>query len=281
MVSELNPPQRSVNHLLPFCAGFLLIIVLAAICAPWFSSYAVGGLEEKRLLEPPSSAHWMGTDGLGRDLLTRVLYGARVSITVGLGTALIALIIGTTYGLIAGFKGGNWDHAMMRIVDLFYGLPDMLIFILLSLLFGRNIGGLLVALALVSWVRFARIARGQVLQAREFLFVESAYALGASRRRIVVRHILPNIIGPIIVTLTFSIPSAILAESTLSFIGIGINDPYSAWGTSWGTLVQDGYRAMRSYPHVIAFPAAAIFLTILSLNILGNGLRDILDPKQR
>ena len=281
MTSELNPLQRSVNHLVPFCAGFLLIIVLAAICAPWFSSYAVGGFEEKRLLEPPSSAHWMGTDGLGRDLLTRVIYGARVSITVGLGTALIALIIGTTYGLIAGFKGGNWDHAMMRIVDLFYGLPDMLIFILLSLLFGRNIGGLLVALGLVSWVRFARIARGQVLQAREFLFVESAYALGASRRRIVVRHILPNIIGPIIVTLTFSIPSAILAESTLSFIGIGINDPYSAWGTSWGTLVQDGYRAMRSYPHVIAFPAAAIFSTILSLNILGNGLRDILDPKQR
>jgi oligopeptide transport system permease protein len=281
MTSELNPPQRSVNRLLPFCAGFLLIIVLAAICAPWFSSYAVGGFEEKRLLEPPSSAHWMGTDGLGRDLLTRVLYGARVSITVGLGTALIALLIGTTYGLIAGFKGGNWDHAMMRIVDLFYGLPDMLIFILLSLVFGRNIGGLLVALGLVSWVRFARIARGQVLQAREFLFVESAYALGASRRRIVVRHILPNIIGPIIVTLTFSIPSAILAESTLSFIGIGINDPYSAWGTSWGTLVQDGYRAMRSYPHVIAFPAAAIFSTILSLNILGNGLRDILDPKQR
>ena len=281
MASELNPLQRSVNRLLPFCAGFLLIILLAAVCAPWFSSYAVGGFEEKRLLEPPSSAHWMGTDGLGRDLLTRVLYGARVSITVGLGTALIALIIGTTYGLIAGFKGGNWDHAMMRIVDLFYGLPDMLIFILLSLLFGRNIGGLLVALGLVSWVRFARIARGQVLQAREFLFVESAYALGASRRRIVVRHILPNIIGPIIVTLTFSIPSAILAESTLSFIGIGINDPYSAWGTSWGTLVQDGYRAMRSYPHVIAFPAAAIFSTILSLNILGNGLRDILDPKQR
>jgi len=281
MASELNPPQRSVNHLLPFCAGFLLIIVLAAICAPWFSSYAVGGFEEKRLLESPSSAHWMGTDGLGRDLLTRVLYGARVSITVGLGTALIALIIGTSYGLIAGFKGGNWDHAMMRIVDLFYGLPDMLIFILLSLLFGRNIGGLLVALGLVSWVRFARIARGQVLQTKELLFVESARALGASRGRILLRHIMPNIVGPIIVTLTFSIPSAILAESTLSFIGIGINDPYSSWGTSWGTLSQDGYRAMRSYPHMIAFPAAAIFFTILSFNTLGNGLRDILDPKQK
>src|SRR6266850_8383848 len=279
MTSELNPLQRSVNHLLPFCAGFLLIIMLSAVFAPWFSSYAVGGFEEKRLLEPPSSAHWMGTDGLGRDLLTRVLYGARVSITVGLGTALIALIIGTTYGLIAGFKGGNWDHAMMRIVDLFYGLPDMLIFILLSLLFGRNIGGLLVALGLVSWVRFARIARGQVLQAKEFLFVEGARAMGASRRRIVLHHILPNILGPIIVTLTYSIPAAILAESTLSFIGLGINDPYSAWGTSWGLLAQDGWRAMRTYPHILFFPAAAIFLTILAFNTLGNALSDLLNPR--
>ena len=223
----------------------------------------------------------MGTDGLGRDLLTRVLYGARVSLAVGLGTALISLLLGTSYGLIAGFKGGNWDHLMMRIVDIFYGLPDMLIFILLSLVFGRNIGGLLVALGLVSWVRFARIARGQVLQTKELLFVESARALGASRGRILLRHIMPNIVGPVIVTLTFSIPSAILAESTLSFIGIGINDPYSSWGTSWGTLAQDGYRAMRSYPHMIAFPAAAIFLTILSFNTLGNGLRDLLDPKQK
>jgi oligopeptide transport system permease protein len=256
-------------------------VIVLGFVAPWIAPYAVGGLEAKRLLEPPSAAHWMGTDGLGRDLLTRVLYGARVSMTVGLGTALIALVIGTTYGLIAGFKGGNWDHFMMRVVDVFYGLPDMLIFILLSLLFGRNIGGLLVALGLVTWVRFARIARGQVLQAKEFLFVESAAALGSSRRRILLRHILPNIVGPIIVTLTFSIPSAILAESTLSFIGIGINDPYSAWGTSWGTLAQDGYRAMRSFPHVIAFPAAAIFVTILAFNTLGNALRDALDVKGR
>ena len=281
MPMEPRPPQRSANRLLPVSAVFLLIVILLAAFAPWLSSYTASGLEETRLLEPPTAAHWMGTDSLGRDLLTRVLYGARVSLTVGLGTALIALGIGTAYGLIAGFKGGNWDHAMMRIVDLFYGLPDMLIFILLSLLVGRNVGGLLVALGLVSWVRFARIARGQVLQVKQFLFVESANALGASRCRMLIRHILPNIMGPLIVTLTFSIPAAMLAESTLSFIGIGINDPYSAWGTSWGTLVQDGYRAMRSYPHVIAFPAAAIFLTILSLNILGNGLRDILDRRQR
>ena len=269
------------NSLFIWSASFVLLVTLLGFFAPWVSPYALGGLEEKRLLESPSWSHWMGTDGLGRDLLTRVLYGARVSITVGLGTALIALIIGTSYGLVAGFKGGNWDHLMMRIVDIFYGLPDMLIFILLSLLFGRNIGGLLIALGLVTWVRFARVTRGQVLQAKEFLFVESANALGASRSRIVLRHILPNIAGPIIVTLTFSIPSAILAESTLSFIGIGINDPYSPWGTSWGTLAQDGYRAMRTYPHVIAFPAAAIFFTILSFNTLGNYLRDIFDPKQR
>jgi oligopeptide transport system permease protein len=260
---------------------FLVIVIVAAIVAPHLSPYTASGLEAKRILEGPSRTHWMGTDGLGRDLLTRVLYGARVSMTVGLGTAIIALVIGTSYGLVSGFKGGALDHLMMRIVDVFYGLPDMLLFILLSLVFGRNVGGLLVALGLVSWVRFARITRGQALQAKEFLFVEGARAMGASRSRIIARHILPNILGPIIVTLTFSIPSAILAESTLSFIGIGINDPYSAWGTSWGTLAQDGWRAMRTFPHLIAFPAAAIFLTILALNVLGNGLRDLLDPRER
>jgi oligopeptide transport system permease protein len=281
MADDSQPRLAPTNVIVGMSGGFVALVAMAAMLAPWISPYPIGGLAEQRLLEAPSWAHWMGTDGLGRDLLTRVLYGARVSITVGLGTALIALVIGTVYGLAAGFTGGNWDHFMMRIVDIFYGLPDMLIFILLSLVFGRNIGGLLVALGLVSWVRFARIARGQVLQAKEFLYVEGAAALGASRPRIVLRHILPNILGPIIVTLTFSIPSAILAESTLSFIGIGINDPYSTWGTSWGTLAQDGYRAMRSYPHVIAFPAMAIFLTILAFNTLGNGLRDLLDPKQR
>ncbi len=278
---EIAAKSNSLNPILALCAAYLALVLFIAVLAPWISPYAAGGLEEQRLLEIPSWSHWMGTDGLGRDLLTRIFYGARVSITVGLGTSLIALLIGTAYGLVAGFKGGNWDHFMMRIVDIFYGLPDMLIFILLSLVFGRNIGGLLVALALVSWVRFARIARGQVLQVKELLFVEAAGALGASRARILLLHILPNLVGPILVTLTFSIPSAILAESTLSFIGIGINDPYSSWGTSWGTLAQDGYRAMRSHPHVIAFPAAAIFLTILAFNTLGNGVRDLLDPKQK
>jgi oligopeptide transport system permease protein len=261
--------------------GFVLLVTMGAALAPWVSPYAAGGLQETRLLQPPSWTHWMGTDGLGRDLFTRILYGARVSLAVGLGTGVIALFIGTLYGLVSGFKAGPLDRFMMRLVDIFYGLPDMLIFILLSLLFGRNIGGLLVALGSVSWVRFARIARGQVLQAKEFLFVEGARSMGASKARILRTHILPNIMGPIIVTLTYSIPAAILAESTVSFIGLGINDPYSDWGTSWGTLAQDGWRAMRTYPHVIFFPAAAIFLTILAFNTLGNALRERLDPKSR
>ena len=269
-----------VRNPLVLCSlAFIVVISAAGLLAPWISPYGAGGFEETRILETPSWAHLMGTDGLGRDLLTRVLYGARVSLAVGIGTAMIALVIGTAYGLASGFRGGNLDHLMMRVVDIFYGLPDMLIFILLSLLLGRNIGGLLIALGLVSWVRFARMARGQMLQAKEFLFVEGARAMGASRRRIVLRHILPNILGPIIVTLTFSIPAAILAESTLSFIGLGINDPYNAWGTSWGSLAQDGWRAMRTYPHILFFPAAAIFLTILAFNTLGNALSDLSNPR--
>ncbi|HUC99749.1 MAG TPA: ABC transporter permease, partial [Candidatus Polarisedimenticolaceae bacterium] len=208
---------RRFDALTGASAVFIMIVLLSGFAAPWISPYGSGELREDNLLEGPSWTHPMGTDALGRDLLTRVLYGARVSMTVGIGTAVIALIIGTTYGLVSGFKGGSLDDFMMRLVDVFYGLPDMLIFILFSLLFGKSIGGLLLALGLVTWVRFARITRGQVLQAKEFVYVEGARAMGAPRRRILMRHILPNIVGPILVTLTFSIPAAILAESTLSF----------------------------------------------------------------
>ena len=281
IATRIDGRFRRVDKLATGSAVFIMLVLLSGFAVPWISPYRSGELHADNLLEGPSWAHPMGTDALGRDLLTRVLYGARVSMTVGIGTALIALIIGTIYGLISGFKGGSLDDFMMRLVDIFYGLPDMLIFILLSLLFGKSIGGLLLALALVTWVRFARITRGQVLQAREFVYVEGARAMGAPRHRILLRHVLPNILGPILVTLTFSIPAAILAESTLSFIGLGINDPYSGWGTSWGTLAQDGWRAMRAYPHTIFFPAAAIVLTILAFNTLGNTLRDLLDPRTR
>jgi len=269
------------NQVALWSLAFILLVVLGSTLVSLISPYSPGGLDETHILERPSLSHWMGTDGLGRDLLTRILYGARVSLTVGVGTTLLALIIGTAYGLISGYARPRVDNFLMRIVDIFYSLPDLLVFILLSLVLGRNVIGLLISLGLVTWVRFARITRGAVLQVKESVYVEGARAIGASHRRIILRHILPNIMGPILVTLTFMIPGIILAESTLSFIGLGINDPYGNWGTSWGTLAQDGWRAMRTYPHVILFPAMAIFLTILSFNFLGNTLRDALDPKDR
>lgn len=257
------------------------MVAAGGALVPWLSPHATGGLEEGRILAGPSAAHWFGTDPLGRDLFTRVFAGARVSLAVGLGTALLALAIGTLYGLVSGYAGGRTDAFLMRAVDVCYGLPDALLFILLSLLVGRDLMGVLLALGLVSWMRFARVARGEVLRAKEQLYVEGARAIGAGHARVLLRHILPNVSGPIVVTLTFTVPAAILAESTLSFIGLGINDPYSPWGTSWGTLAQEGWRALRSYPHLIAFPGAAIFVTILAFNLIGNRLREILDPRAR
>lgn len=259
--------------------GFLGLLGLASVFPQLFSSYSPAGLDYQHILEGPSLVHWMGTDLLGRDVFTRLLYGARVSLTVGVGTALLSLVFGTGYGLVAGYARPWIDNLMMRFVDLFYGLPELIIFVLLSLVFGRNVFGLMISLGLVVWVRFARVTRGQVLQVKEFTFVEAARSTGATSSRILMRHVLPNILAPVLITLTFTVPAMILAESTLSFIGLGINDPYSTWGTSWGTLTQDGWRAMRSYPHIILFPALAIFLTILSLNFIGNAARDILDPK--
>lgn len=267
------------NRLAAASLGFLSLLVFASLFPGLFSAYSPAGLDYEHVLEGPGATHWMGTDLLGRDILARLLYGARVSLTVGIGTSVLSLILGTTYGLVAGYARPSIDNLMMRLVDLFYGLPELIVFVLLSLVLGRNVMGLMLSLALVVWVRFARVARGQVLQVREFAFVEAARAAGASPVRIMARHLLPNIVAPILVTLTFTVPAMILAESTLSFIGLGINDPYSAWGTSWGTLAQDGWRAMRTYPHIIVFPALAIFLTILAFNFVGNAARDILDPK--
>jgi oligopeptide transport system permease protein len=267
------------NGLATMSLGFLGLLACASLFPQLFSSYSPAGVNYEHILEGPSVAHWMGTDLLGRDVFTRLLYGARVSLTVGVGTSLLSLFLGTGYGLAAGYARPWVDNLMMRIVDLFYGLPELIIFVLLSLVFGRNVFGLMISLGLVVWVRFARVTRGQVLQVKEFAFVEAARSVGAPSTTIMLRHILPNILAPVLVTLTFTVPAMILAESTLSFIGLGINDPYSAWGTSWGTLAQDGWRAMRTYPHIIVFPALAIFLTILSFNFIGNATRDILDPK--
>jgi len=228
-------------------------------------------------LAAPSSAHLMGTDELGRDLLSRVIFGSRLSISIGLTTALVAFVIGTIYGSIAGFFGGKIDSLLMRGVDIAYSMPDLLVMILVGVLIGRGTAGILIALGLVSWMGTARLVRAQFLQLQHEEFIEAARAAGQSNLLIILRHLLPNSLGPIIVALTFTIPSAILSESTLSFIGLGLSPP----ACSWGTLANDGWRALRTHPHLIFFPSLFIFITVLSFNFLGDGLRDVLDPRTR
>jgi len=253
-------------------AGLLLISTLSAI-APWVTrqSYEVQSISER--LQGPSAAHWMGTDSLGRDLYSRILYGGRLSLLVGLSTGLFALLLGTATGAMAGLWGGWTDALLMRTVDAFAIFPATLLAILLGIFLGRGVFGILLAIGLTAWVTQARLVRGQVLQAREFPYVEAARAIGVTRPLIFLRHILPNLWGPILVSLTMQIPTNIMAESFLSFIGLGLQPPYS----SWGTLASEGFRAMRSYPHLILFPGGVLFLTLLAFNYLGDGLRDLLD----
>jgi oligopeptide transport system permease protein len=257
--------------------AFLLLIGSAASFAPFVTRYSFDEQNISEKLETPSTRHWMGTDTLGRDLYSRILYGARMSLSVGVLTALFALILGTLTGAVAGYKGGWVDHALMRIVDLFYIFPSLLLAILLMLMLGHGILGILLALGMTAWVTQARLVRGQVLQAKELPYVEAARALGVAHWKIVFRHILPNLLGPIIVSVTFQIPTNIMAESFLSFIGLGLQPPYS----SWGTLANEGFRAMRSYPHLIVFPGVVLFLTMLAFNYVGDGLRDVLDPRRK
>ncbi len=228
-------------------------------------------------LAGPSQLHPMGTDELGRDVLARVIYGARLSISIGLTTALTAFVIGTVYGAVSGYFGGKLDSLLMRGVDIAYSLPDLLVMILVGVLVGRGTIGILIALGLVSWMGTARLVRAQFLQLKNEEFIEAAYAQGQSGLNVVLKHLFPNALGPIIVALTFTVPSAILSESTLSFIGLGLSPP----ACSWGTLASDGWRSLRAHPHLIFFPSMFIFLTVLSFNFLGDGLRDALDPRTR
>lgn len=264
------------NRLAVASGVILAFITLSAISAPYIAPYSFSYQDVKHILSTPSPTHLMGTDQLGRDVLSRIIYGGRVSMAVGFISSFIALVFGTIYGGISGYVGGRLDNYLMRIVDVVYSLPDLLLIILLNIVIGRGLTGIILAISLVSWVSVARLIRGEVLRIREEPFVEAAHALGATGSRILLRHILPNTIGVLIVTLTFRIPVAILAESTLSFIGLGISPPFS----SWGTMANDGWTALRFYPHLIIFPGLAIFITILAFNILGDGLRDALERRQ-
>ena len=257
--------------------GFLGVVFFSAIFAPWITPYSYETQDTLNTLATPTLSHLMGTDRLGRDLFSRLIYGARVSLFIGILTTLLALVIGTIYGSISGYIGGRIDGFMMRVVDVIFALPDMLMIILVTVMLGRGVAGMFIALTLVSWVTVARLVRGEVLRIKEKTYVEAARALGASSPRILMQEILPNILGLVVVTLTFRIPVAILAESTLSFIGLGVAPPFS----SWGTMANEGWKSIKFYPHLILFPSLAIFFTILSFNFLGDRLRDGLDPRNK
>jgi len=257
-------------------AGGVLLIVLAVSCAfgPIFSqSYEGQNLDLGAV--PPSREHWLGTDTLGRDLLARSLYGGRISIMVGLVATFVALAIGVTYGAVAGYVGGKVDAFMMRLVDILYALPFAIFVILLMVFFGRNIFLLFFAIGAVEWLTMARIVRGQVMSLKRMEFIEAARALGLGRRRIIFRHVIPNVLGPVIVYTSLTIPAVMLLESFLSFLGLGVQAPMS----SWGVLIKDGSEKMEEFWWLLVFPGALFFMTLLSLNLLGDGLRDALDVR--
>jgi oligopeptide transport system permease protein len=263
------------NHLAVF--GGIVIVVLSFSClfVPFLIS---NGYQEQNLelgAASPSLQHWLGTDRLGRDMFARILYGGRISLAVGLSATLVSLTIGVVYGAVAGFFGGKIDAVMMRIVDIMYALPFTIFVILLMVFFGRNIILLFVAIGAVEWLTMARIVRGQILSLRKQEFIEAAYALGLGKRRIIFRHMIPNVMGPVIVYTTLTIPAVMLLEAFLSFLGLGVQPPMS----SWGVLIKEGADMMEDFPWLLIFPGTIFALTLFSLNFLGDGLRDALDVR--
>ncbi len=280
-------------------AVIVIALCITAIFAPLVAPYAY---DEGNLWDNyarPGAKYWLGADFMGRGLLSRIIYGARVSLSVALRGATVSFVVGIVYGLIAGYAGGKVDNYMMRLVDIGYGIPTLLLIILLMVYFKSTfasiqpgtftgmlgsidnaLGGMFfifIGIGLTSWLGMARLARGMTLSLKEKEFIETARAMGASNLRIISRHILPNIIGPCIISQTLTIPTYILYEAFLSFIGLGVNPPTP----SWGMMISEGYQGMRSYPHLVLFPALALSITMFAFNFLGDGLRDALDPHMK
>ncbi len=265
------------NKLAVAGAIIILVIAVAAIIVPFVSPYPYDKQDMSAILQGPSWNHPLGTDVLGRDLLTRLIYGARTSLAVGLFTQFIVLIIGIPIGAFAGSIGGRTDNLLMRFVDVMYAFPDILLIILLRSVLGGSIYMLFLAIGLVAWVNVARLIRGQILSLKQRDFIVAARASGASNLYRTTRLLIPNSLGPIIVSVTFNVPRAIFMEAALSYIGIGV----SATIPSWGTMVRDGFDILFASPYVILFPAIAIAILMLSFTFLGDGLRDALDPRLR
>lgn len=256
---------------------FLLFLGLFAIFGPSISHYTYYETHLVLKNHPPSKEHWFGTDDLGRDIFTRTCWGARISVFIGISAALIDGFIGVLWGSIAAFFGGKIDNLMMRLADIFYAIPHLLVVIMLMVIMGSGLVPIIVALSITGWIGMARIVRGQIIQLKEQEYVLAAIVLGASKSRILFKHLIPNAMGSIIVTLTITIPIAIFSEAFLSFLGLGVQAPMA----SWGTMASDGLPAMRYYPWRLFFPAFFISFTMLALNLIGDGLRDAIDPKLR
>ena len=263
------------NKAAMFGAFILFVLILCAALAPWIAPYSYSFQNLELGASPPSAAHILGTDVLGRDLLSRILYGARISLLVGFVATGVALVIGVSWGIVAGYAGGKVDSIMMRIVDVLYGLPFIIFIILLMVIFGRNLWLLFGAIGAVEWLTMARIVRGQVIGLKNQEFVMAAKAMGVSNISMFRKHLLPNILGPIAVYATLTIPQVMLLESFLSFLGLGIQPPMS----SWGTLIKDGVESMEEYGWLLMYPGLTFTITLFALNFFGDGLRDALDPK--
>jgi oligopeptide transport system permease protein len=257
----------------------LAVVALLTIIAPMLSPHPIDEIYWDRIQVPPdvANAHWFGTDGNGRDLFARVFHGGRISLMVGLLATLVSLVIGVAYGAIAGYVGGRTDDLMMRLVDIIYALPFMFFVIILMVVFGRHIFLIFVAIGAVEWLTMARIVRGQTLSLKNREFVMAARAAGATDAIIIRRHIIPNLLGPVIVYMTLTIPQVILIESLLSFLGLGVQEPL----TSWGVLISEGAETMESAPWMLIFPSIFLALTLFCFNFIGDGLRDALDPRDR
>ncbi len=256
---------------------FLLFLAFFAICGPFLSNYSYYETNLALKNHSPSNRYWFGTDDLGRDVFTRTCWGARISLFIGVTAAIIDLFIGVLWGGLAAHIGGKIDIFLMRIADILFALPYLLVVIMLMVVMGSGLFPIIVALTFTGWIGMARIVRGQILQLKEQEYILAATALGASSSRVLFTHLIPNAMGPIIVTMTLTIPTAIFTEAFLSFLGLGVQAPMA----SWGTMASDGLPAMRYYPWRLFFPAAFISFTMLALNLVGDGLRDAIDPKLR
>lgn len=265
------------NASIRFGAAIIAMMVILAAAAPIFSPQDPYSMALSEGLAPPGRSHPFGQDKLGRDIASRVIYGARISLMVGFAAVLVSVFIGLIVGSIAGYRGGYWDEGIMRVTDVFLAFPGILLAIALMSVLEPRVGNVVISLSAFGWVGYARLVRGQVLSLRERDFVSAAHALGATPTRVITRHILVNIISPVIVEASFGMAGAIVAEAGLSFLGLGIQPPEP----SWGSMLADGRNFLLVAPHLTLFPGIALALTVMSLNILGDGLRDWLDPAQK